>query len=72
MIPRHLSAMAFGRGRSRVSREAKMGLVTIPSFYVPSHQRTAAELDPQEKNAISHRGQALEQLSTVLTEAFLV
>ncbi len=33
-----------------------------PVFYLPKLGRTAAELTPQEKNALSHRGQALRQL----------
>jgi XTP/dITP diphosphohydrolase len=33
-----------------------------PVFYLPPLKRTAAELTPQEKNALSHRGQALRQL----------
>jgi XTP/dITP diphosphohydrolase len=33
-----------------------------PYFYVPELQMTAAELSPERKNAISHRGQALVQL----------
>lgn len=34
-----------------------------PVFYVPSHQCSAAELDPQLKNKISHRGRALEKFT---------
>ncbi len=33
-----------------------------PLFYVPEQQCSAAELSKAEKNAISHRGQALQQL----------
>jgi XTP/dITP diphosphohydrolase len=33
-----------------------------PYFYVPELRMTAAELSPERKNAISHRGQALVQL----------
>jgi len=32
-----------------------------PIFYVPTHDCTSAELDPDEKNCISHRGQALQK-----------
>lgn len=35
-----------------------------PLFYVPDHACTSAELSPQQKNQISHRGQALRKLST--------
>ena len=33
-----------------------------PLFFVPTHDCTAAELDKTEKNRISHRGKALQQL----------
>ena len=33
-----------------------------PYFYLPQLQMTAAELSPERKNTISHRGQALVQL----------
>lgn len=36
-----------------------------PIFYVPSHQCSAAELSTAEKNAISHRGQVVDQLLEV-------
>jgi XTP/dITP diphosphohydrolase len=37
-----------------------------PIFLVPTHGRSAAELDPVEKNRLSHRGQALRQLQRLL------
>lgn len=33
-----------------------------PHFYLPELGLTAAQLDPEKKNAISHRGQALREL----------
>ena len=33
-----------------------------PLFYVPSEGCTAAEMPPERKNAISHRGLALRRL----------
>jgi XTP/dITP diphosphohydrolase len=39
-----------------------------PYFYVPAFGRTAAELAPFEKNAVSHRGQALKHLIARLIE----
>lgn len=38
-----------------------------PLFFVPSHGTSSAELDPDIKNGISHRGQALEQILKLLT-----
>ena len=37
-----------------------------PLFYVPTHDCTSAELPPETKNQLSHRGQALRQLVTML------
>lgn len=37
-----------------------------PHFFIPSLNKTAAELSPAEKDALSHRGQALKQLVTQL------
>jgi XTP/dITP diphosphohydrolase len=37
-----------------------------PVFFVPTHACTAAELDSQTKNALSHRGQALRKLVAYL------
>jgi len=33
-----------------------------PHFYLPELDKTAAELEPEEKNLMSHRGQALREL----------
>ena len=33
-----------------------------PYFFLPNQNMTAAQLDPMQKNAISHRGQALREL----------
>jgi XTP/dITP diphosphohydrolase len=33
-----------------------------PIFYVPDKQKTIAQMTPEEKNAISHRGKALQNL----------
>ncbi|MCI5774978.1 MAG: XTP/dITP diphosphatase [Aerococcus sp.] len=34
-----------------------------PLFYVPEYKKTAAELEPSVKDAISHRGRAIQQLA---------
>lgn len=39
-----------------------------PVFYVPTHACSAAELDSDTKNRLSHRGQALRKLFQALTE----
>lgn len=40
-----------------------------PLFIVPPYGRTMAELPPEVKNALSHRGQALRRLREPLTRA---
>lgn len=37
-----------------------------PYFYLPALGKTAAELAPEEKNRLSHRGQALQKLLALL------
>ncbi len=37
-----------------------------PIFYVPEQQKSAAEMSKAEKSALSHRGQALQQLMEAL------
>ena len=37
-----------------------------PVFYVPEHQCTSAQLSPEQKNQLSHRGQALHKLLDTL------
>lgn len=38
-----------------------------PVFFIPQEGKTAAELTPEEKNSISHRGKALEMFKRWLT-----
>lgn len=42
------------------------GIAYDPIFFVPEKNCTAAEMDPQEKYQLSHRGQALHQLCDAL------
>jgi XTP/dITP diphosphohydrolase len=39
-----------------------------PLFYVPTHHCTSAELSPEIKNQLSHRGQALRALQLALSK----
>ena len=41
-----------------------------PYFYLPEYGCTAAELSAEEKNAVSHRGQAMARLLPALAEAW--
>ncbi|KZE32898.1 RdgB/HAM1 family non-canonical purine NTP pyrophosphatase [Crenobacter luteus] len=49
-------------GQVQDSPAGEGGFGYDPYFFLPEHGRTAAELDPAEKNRISHRGQALAAL----------
>ena len=39
-----------------------------PVFWVPSHQCASAELSAEVKNSLSHRGQALRQLTDLIKD----
>lgn len=41
-----------------------------PIFYLPEQGKTTADLTPKEKNAISHRGQALEKMKQVIRKYY--
>ena len=43
-------------------RQGTNGFGYDPIFYLPEKERTMAELSPEEKSAISHRGAALSKL----------
>lgn len=48
--------------------KGKNGFGYDPVFYLPERKMTAAELDDETKNAISHRAGALKLLKTYLSE----
>jgi XTP/dITP diphosphohydrolase len=58
-----------GHWEGEITRQAKgpNGFGYDPIFYVPSHQCHSAELNPEQKNQLSHRGQALAKLAKKLT-----
>lgn len=41
-----------------------------PIFYLPEYGMTSAEITPEEKNAISHRGKALHKMQQELKKEF--
>ena len=41
-----------------------------PIFYVPEFGCTTAELTPEQKNVVSHRGKALKEMKEKLREYF--
>ena len=60
--------IATGRwpGRILESRSGDGGFGYDPVFYDPVLGSTAAELPPEQKNRVSHRGRALQQLLAML------
>ena len=56
--------IADGRWNGEITPTARgaNGFGYDPHFYIPSMGKTVAELSPAEKNAVSHRGQALRAL----------
>lgn len=70
-------AAAFPDGRIEVRRGTIEGRIANkpagengfgydPIFYLPERGMTTAELSPEEKNKISHRARALEQIKEIL------
>ena len=64
-----LIAQAEWHGEIARSPRGSGGFGYDPYFYVKELGKTAAELDPAEKNRISHRGQALQKLLALLKNA---
>jgi XTP/dITP diphosphohydrolase len=60
--PQPVIADGVWRGRIIDAPRGANGFGYDPDFLVPDFGRTAAELAPAEKNAVSHRGQALRAL----------
>ena len=60
--PRPLVAEGLWRGEIARAPRGANGFGYDPLFYLPSLEKTAAELAPEHKNRISHRGIALEKL----------
>lgn len=55
-------------GRILTQTQGSNGFGYDPLFWVPEEQCSSAQLEPIRKKQLSHRGQALKQLFTLLTE----
>lgn len=64
---RELSAEATYEGAIGYEIKGENGFGYDPIFYLPDRGLYSAELDPDEKNRISHRGKALEEMKKLLT-----
>jgi len=60
--PTPLIVQGVWEGRILEAPRGHHGFGYDPVFWVPSENRSSAELPPALKNSISHRGQALRQL----------
>lgn len=56
------------KGTLLTEAKGKNGFGYDPIFLVPTHNCTSAELSPEVKNQLSHRGQALRQLVSLMNE----
>ena len=60
--PQPLIGEGWWWGEIRPEARGSNGFGYDPHFFVPELGKTAAELDPEQKNQLSHRGQALRAL----------
>ena len=66
--PRPIICQASWEGRILREPRGTNGFGYDPVFYVPTHDCSSAELVPEVKNSLSHRGQALRQLVEALKD----
>ncbi|MCD8215816.1 MAG: RdgB/HAM1 family non-canonical purine NTP pyrophosphatase [Clostridiales bacterium] len=65
-----LQARGTMEGRIAHKISGKNGFGYDPVFFLPEHGLTSAEITPEEKNKISHRGKALRAMRDMLLERF--
>ncbi len=65
--PMPLICQGTWEGRILHEPRGENGFGYDPFFYVPTHHCAAAQLPPEVKNQLSHRGQALRALQAALT-----
>jgi XTP/dITP diphosphohydrolase len=61
-----LVAEAQWHGEIALAARGSNGFGYDPYFYLPELGKTAAQLPPEQKNRLSHRGQALQKLLALL------
>lgn len=64
--PTPLICSASWEGQITLTQDGQGGFGYDPIFYVPALHCTSAQLTKEQKNAVSHRGQALQNLLTEL------
>ena len=53
-------------GRIGYEEKGENGFGYDPIFYVPEYECTTAELSPEQKNEVSHRGKALRKMKEII------
>lgn len=66
--PMPLVFQGLWQGMVLPEEQGEEGFGYDPMFYVPAYQKTAAQLSCAQKNAVSHRAQALRKLLAFLQE----
>ena len=67
--PTPLICQGTWEGRILFEPRGTGGFGYDPVFYVPTHDCASAELAPEEKNRLSHRGQAIRKLVSALKDS---
>ena len=67
--PTPLICQGTWEGRITFEPQGDNGFGYDPVFFVPTHNCTSAQLSADEKNVLSHRGQALQKLLNALKTA---
>jgi XTP/dITP diphosphohydrolase len=67
--PTPLICQGTWEGSILTAPRGERGFGYDPIFWVPTHGCSSAELDPETKNRLSHRGQALRALQAILESA---
>lgn len=65
--PRPIIAEGLWEGTLLKQPHGENGFGYDPMFYVPTHKCASAELLPEVKNQLSHRGQALRKLISIIS-----
>ena len=69
--PTPLICQGTWEGLITMEPQGENGFGYDPVFYVPTHQCTSAQLSAEEKNSLSHRGQALRTLVNTLQKSYI-
>jgi len=64
--PKPIIAEGVWEGTLLKEPRGQNGFGYDPMFYVPTHDCASAELEPELKNQLSHRGQALKKLISLI------